>query len=205
MIAARASDGAPEIHDSNGLRLWTSSSDWIWRPLNNPRVLRLNSFAANQPRGFGLVSTWVRFPSVRRMTACFPREASGCLWSTRAATGPRGSVSAFSRFRHATPGWYNIGGVLGDPERSLQVGEKLLFAYQAPTGAARIRSSQSARVEAKRTRASAASSGRSESISSWRFVVDFKGGNLNALGAETGRRNRRRRRRVSASGLSSAF
>src|SRR6185312_11006212 len=50
-----AVDWRPEIHDSDVLQLWTGAGERIWRPLNNPHVLRVNTFADEQPRGFGLM------------------------------------------------------------------------------------------------------------------------------------------------------
>ena len=50
-----AADFRPEIHDSDGLAIWTGAGEHIWRPLNNPRVLRVNSFVDSNPRGFGLL------------------------------------------------------------------------------------------------------------------------------------------------------
>lgn len=50
-----ASDWRPEVHDSDGLALWTGPGERIWRPLNNPSELRVSSFADENPRGFGLL------------------------------------------------------------------------------------------------------------------------------------------------------
>ncbi|GAB5375832.1 MAG: glucan biosynthesis protein D [Acuticoccus sp.] len=50
-----AADWRPEIHDSDGLALATGTGERIWRPLNNPDVVRTSSFADTNPRGFGLV------------------------------------------------------------------------------------------------------------------------------------------------------
>ena len=50
-----AIDWRPEIHDSDGLALWTGTGERIWRPLNNPRQVRASSFADTSPRGFGLM------------------------------------------------------------------------------------------------------------------------------------------------------
>ncbi len=35
------SDWRPEIHDSDGLSMWTGAGEWIWRPLTNPAQLHL--------------------------------------------------------------------------------------------------------------------------------------------------------------------
>lgn len=48
-------DWRPEVHDSDGLELWTGSGERIWRPLNNPEITRASAFGDNNPRGFGLM------------------------------------------------------------------------------------------------------------------------------------------------------
>jgi periplasmic glucans biosynthesis protein len=50
-----AVDWRPEIHDSDGLTLWTGAGERIWRPLNNPLRTTASSFADERPRGFGLM------------------------------------------------------------------------------------------------------------------------------------------------------
>jgi glucans biosynthesis protein len=52
---ATASDWRPEIHDSDGLELWTGAGERIWRPLNNPREVAVSAFLDDNPRGFGLM------------------------------------------------------------------------------------------------------------------------------------------------------
>ncbi len=48
-------DYRPEVHDSDGLLIQTDHSEWIWRPLLNPRRLLVTSFGLHNPRGFGLM------------------------------------------------------------------------------------------------------------------------------------------------------
>jgi periplasmic glucans biosynthesis protein len=48
-------DWRPEIHDSDGLALWTGSGEYIWRPLNNPEHPTTSAFEDKSPRGFGLL------------------------------------------------------------------------------------------------------------------------------------------------------
>ncbi|MGE4250170.1 MAG: glucan biosynthesis protein [Parvibaculaceae bacterium] len=50
-----AVDWRPEVHDSDGLALWTGLGERIWRPLNNPRRIIDSSFKDLNPRGFGLL------------------------------------------------------------------------------------------------------------------------------------------------------
>lgn len=48
-------DWRPEVHDSDGLQLWTGKGERIWRPLNNPTQVQVAAFADASPRGFGLM------------------------------------------------------------------------------------------------------------------------------------------------------
>lgn len=50
-----AVDWRPEVHDSDGLALWTGAGERIWRPLNNPRRIVDSSFRDMNPQGFGLL------------------------------------------------------------------------------------------------------------------------------------------------------
>lgn len=54
-IKPTAADWRPEVHDSDGLALWTGSGERIWRPLNNPPRTIASAFADRRPRGFGLL------------------------------------------------------------------------------------------------------------------------------------------------------
>ncbi len=50
-----AIDWRPEIHDSDGLAMWTGAGERIWRPLNNPPRIITSAFGDDNPRGFGLL------------------------------------------------------------------------------------------------------------------------------------------------------
>jgi glucans biosynthesis protein len=50
-----AIDWRPEVHDSDGLALWTGAGERAFRPLNNPARVTASSFVDQNPRGFGLV------------------------------------------------------------------------------------------------------------------------------------------------------
>jgi periplasmic glucans biosynthesis protein len=51
----RFDDFRPQVHDSDGLMSETGQGHWIWRPLGNPRELRVNRFMDDDPGGFGLI------------------------------------------------------------------------------------------------------------------------------------------------------
>ncbi len=50
-----AIDWRPEVHDSDGLALWTGAGEHIWRPLSDPPRTVASAFADKNPRGFGLL------------------------------------------------------------------------------------------------------------------------------------------------------
>ena len=48
-------DYRPEVHDSDGLLIRMENGETLWRPLNNSSVMRHQTFAAANIRGFGLL------------------------------------------------------------------------------------------------------------------------------------------------------
>jgi glucans biosynthesis protein len=51
----RLEDWRPEVHDSDGLAIWTGNGERIWRPLINQPISVTSSFIDNSPKGFGLL------------------------------------------------------------------------------------------------------------------------------------------------------
>jgi glucans biosynthesis protein len=54
-VKQAAIDWRPEVHDSDGLSMWTGGGEHIWRPLNNAAHITISSFADEHPRGYGLL------------------------------------------------------------------------------------------------------------------------------------------------------
>lgn len=50
----QAVDWRPEIHDSDGLSIWSGSGERLWRPINNPPRVMTSVFIDKDVRGFGL-------------------------------------------------------------------------------------------------------------------------------------------------------
>ena len=50
-----AVDWRPEVHDSDGLAMWTGWGGRLWRPLNNPPHIMASAFSDTSPKGFGLL------------------------------------------------------------------------------------------------------------------------------------------------------
>jgi periplasmic glucans biosynthesis protein len=71
-----ALDWRPEIHDSDGLSLWTGAGERIWRPLNNPLSVQTSSFSDLNPKGFGLLQRERRFSEYEDDGAFYDRRPS---------------------------------------------------------------------------------------------------------------------------------
>jgi glucans biosynthesis protein len=54
-VKPAAVDWRPEVHDSDGLAMWTGVGERIWRPLNDVAHITVSSFIDRHPRGFGLL------------------------------------------------------------------------------------------------------------------------------------------------------
>ena len=48
-------DHRPEVHDSDGLLVLNGNGEWLWRPLDNSKYLRISAFVDENPKGFGLL------------------------------------------------------------------------------------------------------------------------------------------------------
>lgn len=54
-VKPTAVDWRPEVHDSDGLSIWTGKGERLWRPLNNPPRTMVSAFLDENPKGFGLM------------------------------------------------------------------------------------------------------------------------------------------------------
>jgi len=68
----------PEIHDSDGLAIWSGTGEHIWRPLENPDEARVTSFRADRVKGFGLMQRDQAFDHFQDDGAFYDRRPS--LW-----------------------------------------------------------------------------------------------------------------------------
>jgi len=171
-----ANDWRTEIHDSDGLSMLTGTGEWIWRPLRNPAQLRFNSFADQNPRGFGLMQRDRDFDHYQDDGAFYDRRPG--LWVEPKAGWGAGAVqlaeipTADETFDNIVAFW--------NPAAKPQPGQELLFGYRlywcndppVPTTLARC--------VATRTGAGGIV-GQKRSRYSFRFAIDFSGGDLGML------------------------
>ena len=69
-------DFRPEVHDSDGLMVFTGAGEWIWRPLTNPDSPRVASFADENPKGFGLIQRDRNFEDYQDLEAFYHLRSS---------------------------------------------------------------------------------------------------------------------------------
>ena len=74
----RSGDYRPEVHDSDGLIFLDADHNWFWSPLANPRRLAINEFRLNNPRGFGLMQRDPLFDHYQDLEARYEMRPS--LW-----------------------------------------------------------------------------------------------------------------------------
>jgi glucans biosynthesis protein len=86
----QGTDWRPELHDSDGLALWTGSGERIWRPLNDPAETRVSSFVDKDPRGFGLLQRDRNFADYQDDAVFYERRPS--VWIEPLAPWGEGSV-----------------------------------------------------------------------------------------------------------------
>jgi periplasmic glucans biosynthesis protein len=72
----RFDDYRPQVHDSDGLQMQTGGGEWLWRPLLNPKVLQVNRFMDEHPRGFGLSQRDRSFSHYQDSESQFERRPS---------------------------------------------------------------------------------------------------------------------------------
>jgi len=176
-----AVDWRPEIHDSDGLALWTGSGERLWRPLANPEHLRFNAYADENPRGFGLMQRDRDFDHYQDDGAFYDRRPS--LWVEPRGRWGKGSVQLVEiptvdeTFDNIVAFWH--------PAQRPRAGEELLYAYRLHWGAKTPGTPELAQVVATHTGIGGVI-GKQRSYYSRRFVVDFAGGALAKLGDKAG-------------------
>jgi glucans biosynthesis protein len=180
----RAEDWRPEIHDSDGLSLWTGAGEWIWRALVNPKSIRVNSFFDEDPRGFGLLQRDRSFDHYQDDGVYYDRRPS--IWVEPRPVSGRGWGKGAVQLVElpAEDETYDNIVAYWNPAEPPAPGAETLLAYRLHWGAQMPYASPLAQVVATRTGIGGIV-GQKRKYFSWRFAVDFAGGDLALLGAGT--------------------
>ena len=173
-------DWRPEIHDSDGLSIWTGAGEWIWRPLTNPAQNHLNSFFDENPRGFGLLQRDRNWDHYQDDGVYYDRRPS--LWVEPKSGGRggwgKGAVQLFE-IPTADETFDNIV-AFWNPAEKTKAGQEMLFSYRLYWGTRMPYASPLAQTIATRT-GIGGTVGQKRQYYSWHFAVDFAGGELGAL------------------------
>jgi glucans biosynthesis protein len=169
-------DWRPAIHDSDGLQMHTGTGEWLWRPLVNSPTVRVNAYADDSPRGFGLMQRDRNFDHYQDDGVFYDRRPS--VWVEPKAGWGKGAVmlveipTVDETFDNIVAFW--------DPADKPQRGQELLFGYRLFWCRYNPTPSPLAQVIATRTGIGGIV-GQKRSYFSWRFAVDFVGGDFALL------------------------
>ncbi len=173
-------DWRPEIHDSDGLSMWTGTGEWIWRPLINPAQLHFNSYADDNPRGFGLLQRDRNWDHYQDDGVYYDRRPS--LWvEPRPGPGAGWGRGAVQLVEIPTVDETSDNMVaFWNPAEKAKAGQEMLFSYRLYWGTRMPFASALAQTIATRTGIGGIV-GQKRQYYSWHFAVDFGGGELGAL------------------------
>jgi periplasmic glucans biosynthesis protein len=167
-------DFRPEVHDNDGLLLQAQSGEWMWRPLDNPETLQLNSFRMPNPKGFGLLQRDRAFDHYQDLEARPDLRPSA--WVVPRGNWGDGHVELVliptknEMNDNVVAYWV--------PDKKIQPGTALSFAYDLYWYRDDRERPPAARVVATRR-------DRGPIAGSHRFIVDFEGARLKSLPADT--------------------
>jgi periplasmic glucans biosynthesis protein len=170
-------DWRPQIHDSDGLAMWSGAGEWIWRPLTNPRKLRFSAFRDTQPRGFGLLQRDRNFDHYQDDAAFYEKRPSA--WVEPRSDWGKGSIELVELPAEDETDDNIV--VFWNPADAPQPGQELLYDYRLHWGTATPARPGLAEVVATRDGIGGIV-GQKRSYFSWRFAIDFAGGNLPLIG-----------------------
>lgn len=171
-----AEDWRPQIHDSDGLAIWTGAGERIWRPLADPAHVRSSAFLDRGPRGFGLLQRDRNFADYQDDGIFYERRPSA--WVEPIGDWGEGAVQLIE-IPTAGETQDNIV-AFWRPGQAPSAGTALDLAYRLHWTADEPTAVGVARAVATRF-GQAARPGEAVPASRRRFVVDFAGGRLDAL------------------------
>jgi periplasmic glucans biosynthesis protein len=174
-------DFRPNVHDSEGLQIWTGRGDWLWRPLANPRRLQLSIFRDENPRGFGLLQRTRDFAAYHDLEARYELRPS--LWVEPVGEWGRGQVRLLELptdeevHDNVVAFWA--------PEAPVEAGSEWPLAYRLHWCETPPVRPEEAEVVEMRT-GQGGVPGQEREAASRKFVIDFAGGQLDALPQDSG-------------------
>jgi periplasmic glucans biosynthesis protein len=176
----RFDDYRPQVHDSDGFMAQTGTGEWLWRPLSNPRELRINRFMDQQPHGFGLIQRDRNFSDYQDPVARFQRRPS--YWIQPLGDWGKGGAELVEipsdESIHDNIALYWV------PEQPITAGKELKFSYLLSAHGDSPMWPPGGKVLA--TRVTSATPAEQHDLShsdARRVIIDFAGGDLDGLDA----------------------
>lgn len=167
----------PQVHDSDGLLIHDGASgEWLWRPLLNPRTLRMNYLEVGNLKGFGLMQRNTEFHQFEDMEARYDKRPSAWV-DTKGDWGKGDVVLVEIPTRDETND--NIV-AFWRPETGVKAGDHRKLEYALSFGGPGI-------VEQPTAHAEQTFVGEGDRIGggnvegAFRLIVDFDGGELDKL------------------------
>ena len=170
---AEGIDWRPEIHDSDGLAVFTGSGERLWRPLRNPSRVTVASFVDENPRGFGLAQRDRSFENYQDDGVFYNRRPS--TWVAPMGNWGRGAVqlleipTADETFDNIVAYW--------TPERQPAAGDALSYDYRLEWRERDPEPGEVGRTVAT-WRGAGGIPGHLRPVGIHKYVIDFAGGKL---------------------------
>ncbi len=173
----QGADWRPEVHDSDGLALWTGSGERIWRPLNNPKAVQTSAFLDNAPKGFGLLQRDRDFSNYQDDGAFYDKRPG--IWVEPIGSWGEGEVQLVEI--PTDDEIYDNIAAYWKPAEPVRAGDTLHFAYRLhwvshepypPEAVARVVSTRIGRGGVP---------GQERAANTKKFVIDFEGGPLDGM------------------------
>ena len=174
----RFDDFRPQVHDSDGFMAETGHGQWIWRPLANPRELRVNRFMDENPQGFGLIQRDRNFAHYQDVESQYQSRPS--YWVQPLGSWGKGGVELVEipsdEEIHDNMVAYWV------PDGPVNGGKPLSFAYLLSAFAENPRWPPGGRVVAIRSGNPAVGDNKGRfGPGARRILVEFAGGELDGL------------------------
>lgn len=186
-------DYRPEVHDADGLLMLTGNREWIWRPLTNPKDLRVSAFQDQNPKGFGLMQRDRGFSEYLDFEAEYHHRPS--MWVEPIGDWGQGAVELIEI---PTEDETNDNIVsFWVPKRPAQQGDIFDFRYRLFAQLENAYRPPLGRTERTRIGSPAVAGSQEQFPENTRlFVVDFEGGPQPPVGGTAGRSGDQQQRRA---------
>ncbi len=179
--AVPAVDWRPEIHDSDGLAIWTGAGERLWRPLSNPRRVVTSVFSDQTPKGFGLIQRDRDFEHYHDDQAKAERRPS--VWVEPIGDWGKGSVRLVEIPTDSETNDNIV--AFWTPDQPARAGASFAFDYRLRWIGGEPGASPLARVVDRWT-GTAGRPGLEPIAGARRVVVDFEGASLEGLDRSSG-------------------